>query len=187
MRRTGRNRCGTRRVSGNTLGVGWRRARVVLPAILLFGCAYYFSGSNLPSHIKTVAIPNFANETLEPALDQEATTAVLDRFVKDGRLKLAPESRADALLSGRIVRYENRVNNYGPDQSPRDYVVVIALAVEMKDQVKNRELWKDDQLTRSSVWAPTSESILLTTEAAAREDALRTLAGEIVTRTLEQW
>lgn len=153
----------------------------------LAGCAYSFSGSNLPSHIKTVAIPNFTNETLEPALDQEATAAVLDRFVKDGRLKLAPESRADALLTARITLYENRVNNYRADQTPRDYVVVVTVAAAMKDQVKNRELWQDEALTRSAVWAPSGESVLLTTETAAREEALRSLAGEIVTRTLEQW
>ena len=152
----------------------------------LTGCTYSFTGSNLPGHIRTVAIPNLANNTLEPGLDQEITTAIVDRFIKDGRLKLAPEGKADARLSGSLIKYENRVHNYGPDQSPHDYIVVVTTAVAMRDMVKNRELWNDDALTRTAVYVP-GGSTGLTTEGDARDEAMRALAAEIVTRTLEPW
>lgn len=164
-----------------------RRVRAVLVVLCgLTGCAYSFRGSNLPGHIRTVAVPNFTNATLEPGLEQETTSAVIERFIQDGRLKVAPEGQADGRLSGGVAKYENRVYNYGPDQSPRDYVVVVSVDVVMKDQVKNRELWSDHALTRTAVYVPGATSGL-STEREARQDALRNIAGEIVTRTLEQW
>jgi hypothetical protein len=171
-------------------GQGWRRrARsVALLAGLVLGggCAYSFTGSNLPSHVKTVAIPNFANETLEPGLDQEITTIVIERFVQDGRLKLAPEGKASCRLAGRVVKYENRVNNYGPDQSPKDYIVVVTVAVALRDMVKDRELWKDDALTRTAIYIPGATSGL-GSEQDARTDAMRNVAGDMLTRTMEPW
>ena len=165
---------------------GWILLCGLVLALFTGACAYSFTGSNLPGHIRTIAIPNLASETLEPGLDQETTAAILDRFIKDGRLKLAPESQADSRLIGTVAKYENRVYNYGPDESPRDYIVVVTLSIVLKDQVKNRELWKDEALTRTAVYVP-GATTGLANEPDARADALRNLAAEIVTRTLEQW
>jgi hypothetical protein len=166
-------------------GGGRLRAELVLLGALS-GCTYSFQGSNLPGHIRTVAIPNLTNSTLQPNLDQEATAALIDQFIKDGRLKLAPESQADARLAGSVAKYENRVYNYGPDRTPRDYIVVVTVSLEMKDQVKNRELWRDEALTRTAVYVP-GGSAGLTAESEARQEAIRAIAGEAVARTLEQW
>jgi hypothetical protein len=161
-------------------------AAVTVALGLVLGCAYSFSGSNLPSYIKTIAVPNFANETLQPGLDQEFTTAVIDRYIKDGRLKLAPEGKESCRLSGRVTKYENRVYNYTADQSPRDYIVVVTASVVLKDMVKNRDLWKDDALTRTAVYVPGASSGL-SNETDARADAIRQLATDMVTRTMEPW
>ncbi len=169
-----------------------RRTAAILTVLALAGlplgsgCTYSFTGSNLPAHVKTVAIPNFSNETLEPGLDQEITTVVIDRFIKDGRLKLAPEGKASCRLSGRVVKYENRVNNYAPDESPRDYIVVVTVAMTLRDMVKNRDLWKDDALTRTVVYVP-GAATGLGSEQDARADAVRALAGDMITRTMEPW
>lgn len=158
---------------------------VVLLAALATGCGYSFTGSNLPGHIRTVAIPNFENDTLEPQVGQEATAGILEAFMRDGRLKLAPEAQADSRLIGRVVRYENKVQNYSADQTPRDYIVVLTIAVTLRDQVKNRDLWRDDEIVRTAVYEPGSGT--LTGEEEARRDAITRLAADLVTRTLEQW
>jgi hypothetical protein len=170
----------------------WPGAALIFLLALAGGCAYSFTGSNLPAHVKTVAIPNFGNETIEPGLDQEVTTVVIDRFIKDGRLKLAPEGKASCRLSGRVVKYENRVNNYAPDESPRDYIVVVTVAMTMRDMVKNRDLWKDAALTRTAIYVPgASQSdgnrVVLGSEQDARADAIRSLANDMITRTMEPW
>jgi hypothetical protein len=184
------NRRGARGARANGSGrAGYRLPGRLWPLAVLAavaGCTYSFSGSNLPGYIKTIAIPNFVNDTLEPGLDQEITTAVLDRFIKDGRLKLAPEGKASCRLTGRVVKYENRVYNYTANQSPKDYVVVLTAAVVLRDMVKNRDLWKDDALTRTTVYAPDATSGPAT-EKDARAEALRGLAGDLIARTMEPW
>ncbi|MGH7671870.1 MAG: LPS assembly lipoprotein LptE, partial [Gemmatimonadales bacterium] len=57
-------------------------------------------------NVKTVAILPFENDTPEPSLIQEVNEAV--REALEGRLglRLAGEANADALVRGRVVRYE---------------------------------------------------------------------------------
>ena len=169
----------------------WAQAALAsaLTGAVLLGaaCTYSFTGSNLPGHIKTIAIPNFENETLEAGIVQEATDGVLDGFIRDGRLKLAPESQADCRLGAVVKKYENKVYNYAADQSPRDYIVIVTLSVVLRDQVKNRDLWSDENLTRTAVYDPSAATTTLVSEEAAREKVISDLAADVVARTLEQW
>lgn len=160
-------------------------AALACAAALASGCAYSFGGSGLPSHIKTLAVPTFANDSLEPDLGSAVSTAVADGFTKDGKLKLASDTSADARLEGSVVSYENRVHNYSGG-APTDYIVVVKLKVKLRDQVKNRELWADDALVATAVYAP-GGSAALTSEEAARQKAIADLSQDIVTRTVEQW
>ncbi len=180
-----------------TCAPGARRVRFglapvlcVAAAALVAGCAYSFSGTNLPGYVKTIAIPSFENDTSEPGLAQEATTNVTNRFISDGRLKIASEKTANARLVGRMVKYESKVYNYAPDQSPRDYIIVLTASVVLRDQVRNRDLWKDEAIVHTAVYvpggAPGAEGGVVG-EDAARKKALDDLATDLVARTLEQW
>jgi len=157
----------------------------ILCLVFLAACAYSFQGSGLPSHIKSVSVPNFGNSTLEPNIAREVTDALTSRFVRDGRLKLAPDSQSQAKVIGTVRKYENRVYNYTADQTPRDYIVVIEVEVEMRDQSRNRELWKQAALTSTAVYVPGGSP--LGDEAAARAQAIRDLADDVLGRTMEQW
>ena len=154
-------------------------------ALLGLNC-YSFTGSNLPSYVKSIAIANFQNETLEPDVGQQVTRGVTDTFIEDGRLKLASDRAADARLSGTVTRYENKVNDYSADQNPINYIVVLSVAVQLRDQVKNRDLWKADNVTATSIYVPSATSGP-GSEEEARQEAIGSLASDIVTRMLEQW
>ncbi|MFN8548353.1 MAG: LPS assembly lipoprotein LptE [Candidatus Eisenbacteria bacterium] len=166
------------------------RLPAALGALLIsatFGCAYSFSGSALPAHIKSVAVPTFGNQTVEPELAQQLTAALTDRLVEDGRLKLASESQAQARFDAQVVSYENKVLNYTADQSPRDYIVIITVSLALRDVVRNREIWKDEALKATSIYKPSDTTATITTEDAARKDAMSSLTRDIVNRTLESW
>ncbi|MCK4303636.1 MAG: hypothetical protein KAY24_05300, partial [Candidatus Eisenbacteria sp.] len=47
-----------------------RAAWFVMPLLMLIGlgCPYSFSGSSLPSHIRTIGIPVFENESLDATI-----------------------------------------------------------------------------------------------------------------------
>jgi len=158
-----------------------------LVTVLALGCAYSFSGSALPAHIKSVAVPTFGNQTVEPELAQQITAALTDRLVEDGRLKLASESQAQARFEAQVVSYENKVLNYTADQSPRDYIVIITVSLTLRDVVRNREIWKDEALKATSIYKPSDTTATITTEDAARKDAMASLTRDIVNRTLESW
>ena len=154
--------------------------------LTLSACTYSFTGTNLPSHVKTLAIPSFQNQSDLPGIEQEVTSALTSRFIEDGRLKIASSGAADARLDGEVVRYENKVNTYSGSDDPIDYVVIVTLSMVLRDQVKNRELWKDEALTATSVWDPAATSGL-TNEEDARAEAIEKLTSDVITQTLEQW
>ena len=155
--------------------------------LLASGCGYSFTGSALPAHVKSVAVPTFENQTVEAELPQQVTSALTDRLVKDGRIKLAAESQAQARFEAQVSGYENKVYNYTADQTPKDYIVVITLSITLRDMVKNRELWKDEAMKGTSIYSPNGGSATLSNEPDARKEAIANLARDIVNRTLESW
>ena len=168
--------------------------------LLAAACGYSFSGTSLPSHIRTIAVPEFGNESLDATIGSEATRGITERLVQDNRLKLARESNADCVLEGKVKSYERNVYSYTGDQTPEAYIVVVRVAIVLKDRVKNRDLWSDEALTASATFpasgateSPTaggtggSGAGLAQNEEQARQAAIRDLAQDILARTLEQW
>jgi hypothetical protein len=73
--------------------------------LALASCAgYRLGGSKPPSlaHVKSIAVPMFANGTLEPRAEALATSAVTQAIVQEGTYKLADRDGADAVLEGKI-------------------------------------------------------------------------------------
>lgn len=68
-------------------------------------CVHYRLGSMLPSDIKTVAVPTAKNNTDEPFLEQDATSAIIGQIQMDGSLKVVSEDQADAVLSVVLTRF----------------------------------------------------------------------------------
>jgi hypothetical protein len=173
--------------------------RFALGALVVGGaaCGYSFSGTSLPTHIKTIAIPMFQNESLDATIASEATRGITESFVADSRLKLAREGNADCVLEGKVVGYERNVYSYSAGEVPEAYIIVVRVAVILKDRVKNRDLWSDEGLTATATFpAVSGETVSEGTsggegppqnEEDARAAAIRNLAQDILARTLEQW
>jgi hypothetical protein len=78
----------------------------LLLAFLVGGCAGYHLGPATPahlSHIKTIAVPTFANTTLVPRIEALVTGTVIKQFQQDGTFRIAGEDQADAVLKGEIT------------------------------------------------------------------------------------
>lgn len=83
-----------------------RRNRSTLLALLLTACSFGFAGGGLPSDIRTVAVPTFLNDTADPTLTLLVTQQVKQAMESRLGLRTATEEQADAVVHGRIVRYE---------------------------------------------------------------------------------
>src|SRR5690349_1934608 len=171
----------------------WTRRRRSMPrsgavaasalTLALAGCLYGFAGGGLPN-IKTVAILPFDNQTPEPALTKEVNDAVLEAF--QGRLGLRPagESNADAVVRGKVVRYDPDVPiAIQPGQGRTDVTrrqVSITVDVEILDQREGKTLWQRQGLSEVGDYSPPQE-------AAGRKIALQKLVNDLVDGAQSQW
>lgn len=152
------------------------------------GCGYTTSTALLPGHIKTVAIPVFANATTEYTLERDITDAVIARFVSDNHLKIVDERSADAVLRGNVVAYNNSVFGFNSADRAQEYRVSITVAVTFKDQVKNREVWSEPTMIKTAnYYVQDVPGHPAQTELDGRKEAISKIADEILSRTVEGW
>jgi outer membrane lipopolysaccharide assembly protein LptE/RlpB len=163
-------------------------AALVTTALAAASCAYTTSTALLPSHLKTVAVPVFENGTTEYTLEQDVTEAVISRFVADNHLKVVDEKSADAVVKGRLILYKNAVFGFSQAAQAQEYRVTLTASVTFKDQVKNRELWSEPELVKTSnYYVVDTPGASAKTELDGRKEAIAKLAEEIVARSVEGW
>jgi len=144
---------------------------------------YGFAGGGLPN-VKTVAILPFENDTPEPALTQEVSDAVRRAMEDRLGLRVATEANADAIVRGRVVRYD-------PDlpvaiQPGQGQVTVtkrkvqLTVDVEIINQRDGTTVWKRQGLSVDGEYDPPQE-------AQGRKVALEKLVNDIVDGAQSQW
>jgi lipopolysaccharide assembly LptE-like protein len=151
--------------------------------LALTGCLYGFAGGGLPN-IKTVAILPFDNQTAEPALTKEVNDAVLEAFQGRLGLRLAGESNADAVVRGKVIRYDPDVPlSFQVGQRRTDVTrrqVQITIDVEILDQREGKTLWQRQGLSAVGDYAPPQE-------VEGRKIALQKLVNDLVDGAQSQW
>ncbi len=155
-----------------------------LLALVASGC-YGFAGGGLPSHVRTVAILPFDNQTAEPTLTQEVTEALTEAMEQRLGLRPASEATADAVVRGTITQYvpdaplsfqTGQVGNVTVSRR----MVQLSLSVEIYDQREDRILWERSGLRVDGEYTPPNEQ-------SGREWALVKLVNDIVDGAQSQW
>ena len=134
--------------------------------------------------VKTVAIIPFENDTPEPALTQEVNDAVREALAGRLGLRLAGEATADALVRGRVVRYEPDLPvAFQPGQGQVTVTrrkVQLTVDVEIVNQRQGKTVWKRQGLAVDGEYDPPQE-------AQGRKLALQKLVNDIVDGAQSQW
>lgn len=134
--------------------------------------------------VKTVAIIPFENDTPEPALTQEVNDAVREALAGRLGLRLAGEATADALVRGRVVRYEPDLPvAFQPGQGQVTVTrrkVQLTVDVEIVNQREGKTVWKRQGLAVDGEYDPPQE-------AQGRKLALQKLVNDIVDGAQSQW
>jgi len=131
-----------------------------------------------------VAILPFDNQTAEPALTQEVSQAVHEALESRLGLRLAGEQTADAVVRGRVVRYEpgitaQLVGGRGTvDVTKR--LVQLTVDIEIVNQRDGKTIWSRQSLTVDGEYTPPKEKD-------GRQVALQKLVTEIVEGAQSQW
>ena len=81
-------------------------------------------------------------------IEKEITQAVIDKFIADNHLRVVDERSANSVLRGRVVAYKNTVFGFTGSNRAQEYRVTLTVDVTFKDLVKNREVWKDAEITK---------------------------------------
>ena len=127
----------------------WRAA--ALSALLFFvsgftECYKPVTKNQLPTRIRTVAVPAFQNQALRYKIEHRFTEAVINEVVRRGRgLRVQGDREgADAVIDGVIKSFSFTgvlLQPDDPNRRARIFEVTITAAVTVRDQVENRVIY----------------------------------------------
>ena len=118
-------------------------------AVSSTGCGYSLAGrgSFLPSSIRVIGVPEFANQTSYLEVERRFTERVRSEFIGRGRYQvLAQESGADAVLRGTITGLSIVPANFNDNQQATRYVIVVNTKIEFIDLATNKALWENPSM-----------------------------------------
>ncbi len=149
------------------------------------GCGIYtFSGSTLPSHLKTVNIPLFANTSLQANIAEEITDSLSKRVLSTNLLRIV-SAQGDATITGKVVNYTNTPRSYGSagvrSVTISEYEVRISVEVEFADNKKNSPLYKGT-INGKGIYDFQKD-----TEETGRKKAEQDVVDQILQNSLQSW
>jgi len=156
-----------------------------LVLLLLTACIPYgFTGGGLPSHIRTVAIVPFDNQTATPELPRELTDALRTRLHDRLGLRDASEAKANAIVRGTIQRYEVDIpigyNANNKQATTASRMLQLVVDIEMIDQVTGKTLWQRKGLLAEGQYQERGE-------ATGRKLAIDRIVNDVIEGAQSQW
>ncbi len=147
-------------------------------AVLVAACGYQFRGkqNNLPSDVRSIAIPVFKNKTNEIRIEQIFTDAVIFQFNRSQMVRVVSEGQADAVLTGTVEKVEiNDVALTTGDTSRQRRITVwvsarLTRSRDGKVLWSNKSLWQNDTYNVSTSPSATDSN---------KRTALTSLAKEL--------
>ena len=167
----------------------------ILLVLTIAGCGYT-TGSLLPKKYRKIAIQPFQNKinnieenTQEgvyvPLLETNVRTAIIDRFLFDGNLRIAAPDKADLVLNGDLIGFEQDTLRQDVNQNVQEYQIRIIVSLTMTDRATGKVIWKEPSFAGETTYFLTGTQAL--TQSAAVDAALTDLATRVVERTVENW
>jgi Lipopolysaccharide-assembly len=163
-----------------------RRFGIISALVVLLGACfpYGFAGGGLPSHIKTVAVLPFDNQTPSAALQQELLVSLRRELQRRLGLRDAPEARADAIVRGTLLRYDVDVPiSYTADPNQATSarrMLQLTIDVELVDQKSGKALWQRKGLVAQGEYGESAEN-------EGRRLAIERVVNDVIEGAQSQW
>ena len=156
----------------------------LLLATLTACIPYGFTGGGLPTHIRTVAIVPFDNQTATPELPRELTEAIRAGLHDRLGLRDASESKANAIVRGTIQRYEVDIpvgySASNKQATTASRLLQLVVDIEMVDQVTGKTLWQRKGLVAEGHYEERGETN-------GRKKAIDTIVQNMIEGAQSQW
>jgi S-methylmethionine-dependent homocysteine/selenocysteine methylase len=151
--------------------------------MLSLSCGYYSFTGSIPSHINTVAVPLFDDNTSFPGVREDLTNKVIDRFIAENVLQVVPESKADLLITGTIMSIQERAAIITTEEDVEQFEVYVNVKVKCTE-IKSGKVWWEKTLRRFG----TMEGIgNIDARNDAIESALVEITQDVIDNTLANW
>lgn len=156
-------------------------------AVAVAGCNYGFrGGGGFPAEIRTIYIESFENTTPQFEVDQQLFRELTERLPRALGVRYAGEVNADAVVRGRITRYEDTAMNYrtggGQTVEVLQNQVQVTVSVEIIDRRRNVVLWESSTLTGRGQYNPDNAN-----DQQARGKAVENIVTQIIDGAQSQW
>jgi hypothetical protein len=153
--------------------------------LVLSACVYSLSsGGGLPSHIKSIAVIPFENETTSSELTNELQVVLRKELESRLGVREATENRAGAIVRGTITKYETDVPiGFSADPAKATTArrkLQITVDVEIVDQSNGRTIYERKGLQAEGEYPDRGEET-------ARKQALQKIVSDIIEGAQSQW
>jgi len=155
--------------------------------LYISSCGYYsFSGSTLPSHIRTIALPLFENRTTEFGVPEDLNGALISEFTRDNSLKVVDSRTADSIIDGAILSIREQPGAYNVEEQVKEIRIYVRVKAKFEDLKKNKVMW-EEQIEQWGIYNPDASSGDNTTRQDAIAEALGKIVTDIFVKTIAGW
>ena len=127
----------------------WRTIALLTVLVFVSGFAECYkpvTKNQLPTRIRTIAVPAFQNQALRYKIEHRFTDAVINEIIRRGRGLCVQGERegADAVIDGIVKSFSFTgvlLQPEDPNRRVRIFEVTITAAVTVRDQVENRVIY----------------------------------------------
>lgn len=162
----------------------FRRTVPAYAALLLAGCGYT-AKSRLPEGLSTVAVPVFRNQTFQKDIDLELAQELRKEIRAKTNLKVVDlkDRAAQSVLEGEILDFQLSKLKEDREDEVIEYGVSLIVDVALRDLRTDKVLYSAKKLSRRAEFLVNRGEAI----GAARQEAVRELAREIVSHVLNRW
>ena len=123
-------------------------------------CTYSFTGSSVPDHLKTIAIPIAQDRSGAgiPGLRELLTQEIIRQFIDDNSLQVTERTQADALLECTIVSFSDAPSILGAGENVEQRRVTVTVQVIYKDLEKRVTVFDNNFLNYGDYKPGTTEN-----------------------------
>ncbi|MBK7105487.1 MAG: LptE family protein [Ignavibacteriae bacterium] len=154
--------------------------------IVLSSCAYSFTGSSVPNHLKTIAIPFAVDRSGsgEPNMADNFTSTLIEKFISDNSLAITDKSKSDALLDCTINSISESPNIIQGGETVSTIRLTINARVIYKDFVMKKTVF-EKSFSDYADYSNTGD--VYTNRNNAITEAIEKLSEEILLAVVSDW
>ena len=159
----------------------------ILVIVLLAGtgCPYSFTGSSVPKHLKTIAIPLVDDQSGsgEAGLRETFTTQLTNLFISDNSLEVADKLTADSILEGVITAVSDAPSIVSGGEAVTKRRITVTVKFTYQDKVQRKKLWEKT----FSEWGDFDSGGGLSQRETGLQDAIKKVTEDILLDTVSGW